>query len=338
MHRILVVDDDLDNVVLAKTVLERAGFEVVATVDPAAAPALADEGDFDAFVLDLMMPGLSGLDLLKVLRGNPRTRSLPILFLSSHAQASDRVRGLREGADDYLGKPFDPAELILRIQRLVASAAAPSESLEGKLEDFPLSEVVQTLQQGRQSGSLAVVGSEGVGRLVLRNGEIVEVSFARLAGADALQAMLDQQRGRFRFNRHESSGRDLSGGNDAVDLQSTLLEAAWIDDELALRRRYLPGMEEPLMAAARSEPAAPPYLPVLPIQAIYHRVQTLPGLTLGDLMANQWTAPNRLRLAAAWLVECGALRVAERPPGTPASAGAGQPASGDEAGWPRVAA
>lgn len=316
MHRILVVDDDLDNVVLAKTVLEGAGFEVVATVDPAAAPALADEGGFDAVVLDLMMPGLSGLELLNVLRDSPRTRSLPILFLSSQAQAADRVRGLREGADDYLGKPFDPAELILRIQRLVASSAGPSESLEGKLEDFPLSEVVQTLQQGRQSGSLAVVGSEGVGRLVLREGEIVEVSFARLAGTDALQAMLDQQRGRFRFNRQEAARSDLSDGSDAVDLQSTLLEAAWIDDELALRRRYLPGIEEPLMAAAGSEPAPPPYLPVLPIQAIYHRVQTLPGLTLGDLMANQWTAPNRLRLATAWLIECGALRVADRPPET----------------------
>jgi len=327
MHRILVIDDDLDNIVLARTVLERAGFEVVSTVDPKAAAPIAQNGDLDAVVLDLMMPGISGLEVLKELRAHPKTRALPILFLSSHAQTADRVRGLREGADDYLGKPFDPAELVLRIQRLVVSAAGHAESLEGKLEDFPLSEVVQTLQQGRKSGSLAVVGSEGVGRLVLRDGEILEVSFARLAGTDALQAMLDQQRGRFRFAHQEAGGRSLpeapdgprgpeSGNGYALDLQATLLEAAWIDDELALRRRFLPGLEEPLMTATAAEPEAPVHLPSLPVHAIYSRVQTLPGLTLGDLMANQWAAPNRLRLAAAWLVECGALRVAERPPGS----------------------
>jgi DNA-binding response OmpR family regulator len=318
MHRILVIDDDLDNLVLVRAVLEGVGFEVVSTADPASAPALAEEGDFAAVVLDLVMPGVSGLEVLKALRDNPKTRSLPILFLSSRADTADRVRGLREGADDYLAKPCDPTELVLRVQRLVVSAATPSESLEGKLEDFPLSEVVQTLQHGRRSGDLAVVGAEGVGRLMLRHGEILEVSFARLAGSDALQAMIDQQRGRFRFTHQEPVEAAPARERHTVDLQSTLLEAAWIDDELALRRRYLPGPEEPLVAAAATAPEIPQHLPALPVQAVYERVHTVPGSTLAQLLASQRAAPNRLRLTAAWLVECGALRVAEGPPGPPA--------------------
>jgi len=259
-------------------------------------------------VLDLVMPGLSGLEVLKLLRSNPKTAALPILFLSAHAEAADRVRGLREGADDYLGKPFDPAELALRLQRLVIAASSEPESLEGKLEEFALPDVVQTLQQGRKSGFLAVLGEEGVGRLVLWDGEILAASFARLVGGNALLAMLDQRRGRFRFSSQETTKRGRPEGSSPVDLHATLLEAAWIDDELALRRRLLPQLAEPLMVAGDSEPEPPAHLRELPIRQIYQRVQTLPGLTLGDLLASQWAAPNRTRLAAAWLVEQGALR------------------------------
>lgn len=308
MHKILVVDDDLDNLVLTRAALERAGFEVVETWEPREAAAIAQEGELDAVVLDLVMPGLSGLEVLKSLRSNPKTAALPILFLSAHAEAADRVRGLREGADDYLGKPFDPDELALRLQRLVTAASSEPESLEGKLEDFALSDVVQTLQQGRKSGFLAVLGAEGVGRLVLRDGEILAASFARLVGGNALLAMFDERQGRFRFSSHETTGRGRPEGSTPFDLHATLLEAAWIADELARRRPLLPRLAEPLMVAGEGEPEPPAHLRELPIRQIYQRVQTLPGLTLGDLLASQWAAPSRTRLAAAWLVEQGLLR------------------------------
>jgi CheY-like chemotaxis protein len=313
MHKILVIDDDGDNLLLTRTILERAGFEVVATIDPAQAPALAAAGDLDAVVLDLMMPGLSGIDVLRGLRSHARTRSLPILFLSSRAEAPDRVRGLREGADDYLGKPYDPAELVLRVQRLVVASPTPHDSLEGRLEHFPLSEVVQTLQQGRKSGFLAVVAGEGVGRLVLRNGEIRAASFARLTGRDALQAMLDRPRGRFRFNAREGEGPSPAAESEALDLEAALLEAAWIDDELSLRRAHLPGIGEPLIVVDGGPPEAPRNLPSLPIRQIHVRVRTHPGVTLGGLMSHPWAAPNRIRLATVWLVEQGVLRVAAVP-------------------------
>jgi len=132
MARILVIDDDPDILLIIEHALRRAGHHVVTSSDPTRVAALALEHHVDAAILDVVMPDMTGFDALKTLREQPRTGGLPILFLSARAQSEDRVRGLREGADDYMTKPFDVEELVLRIERLagpraaVSAAAAPS--------------------------------------------------------------------------------------------------------------------------------------------------------------------------------------------------------------------
>lgn len=119
MAKLLVSDDDPQVLELVSLVLERAGHSVVTTGDPRTVVSLATESDFDAIILDINMP-ISGFEVLGELRDNPETASLPILFLSGLVEGADRVRGLREGADDYLVKPFEPAELVLRVERLIS--------------------------------------------------------------------------------------------------------------------------------------------------------------------------------------------------------------------------
>ena len=119
MAKLLVSDDDPQILELVSLVLEGAGHAVVTTADPRAVCRLAAESDIDAIILDVNMP-ISGFEVLNELRSNEATESLPILFLSGLGESSDRVRGLREGADDYLVKPFEPAELVLRVERLVS--------------------------------------------------------------------------------------------------------------------------------------------------------------------------------------------------------------------------
>ncbi|HYX24619.1 MAG TPA: response regulator [Thermoanaerobaculia bacterium] len=307
MDKILVVDDDADQLALEQTVLARAGFAVSTLSDPLRAPDLARLGEFGAVVLDVMMPGMDGYELLDLLRADERTRSVPVLLLSSLTEASERVRGLQHGADDYLGKPFHPKELVCRLQRLLARASGEAESLEEKLEDFPFGEVVQLLERNRKSGFLAVVGREGFGRLVLRDGAIFGASFARLTGADALVALMTMEWGRFRFTAHLDP-QDVSFlAEQPIDLQWAILEAAWIQDELASRRRHLPGGDEPLLAGGQLVPAAPEAFPRLLVARVLDRVRTLPGVTLADLVAGQWAAPSRIRLTVAWLCEHGAL-------------------------------
>ena len=162
MAKILVVDDEPGIVMVVGAVLEAAGHEVVATSDPTEAVALAGTGHVAAVVLDIMMPSLSGFEVLHRLRADPGTRDIPALFLSGCDKGTDRVRGLREGADDYLTKPFEPEELVLRMGKLLDSAAR-TQALQNDLQ--PVNDA-DPLNKGRRLGRyhvFEVVGSGASG-------------------------------------------------------------------------------------------------------------------------------------------------------------------------------
>lgn len=120
MVKVLAIDDDPDILAILEGALELAGHSVVISTDPTRVVDLAVENGVDVVVLDVNMPEASGFDALGELRSHPQTGGLPVLFLSALADSRDRVRGLREGADDYLGKPFEPEEMVLRVERLGA--------------------------------------------------------------------------------------------------------------------------------------------------------------------------------------------------------------------------
>ena len=113
---LLVVDDDTRLAELLRRYLSDGGFRVTVAADASEARAQLASFAFDLVVLDVMMPGESGLDLTRVLRREGR---VPILLLSAMAEPEDRVNGLEQGADDYLAKPFEPRELILRIHNIL---------------------------------------------------------------------------------------------------------------------------------------------------------------------------------------------------------------------------
>ena len=127
-HRILVVDDEPDITALVAYHLARAGYRVsTAGNGPDALKAAKDERP-DLVVLDLMLPGLSGYDVLAELRKRDETRDVGVILLTARRDEPDRIRGLSLGADDYLTKPFSPAELVLRVQALLRRLAAPAVS------------------------------------------------------------------------------------------------------------------------------------------------------------------------------------------------------------------
>ena len=113
---ILVVDDDAKIVRLVRTYLEREGFRVVEAADgKSALAAIALEAPA-LVVLDLMLPEVDGLSIVRAVRRTDRT---PILMLSARGTTEDRIEGLEAGADDYLPKPFSPAELVIRVKRIL---------------------------------------------------------------------------------------------------------------------------------------------------------------------------------------------------------------------------
>ena len=124
--RVLVVDDDETIGDVVRRYLERDGLavEVVADGTAAVARALADPPD--AVVLDLMLPGMSGLDVCRQLRASGTGGSVPIVMLTALGEESDRVLGLEIGADDYVTKPFSPRELALRVQSVLRRSREPA--------------------------------------------------------------------------------------------------------------------------------------------------------------------------------------------------------------------
>lgn len=126
MAKVLVIDDDPDILFLVSQALRLGGHDVLTSTEPARIAELAIQHAADAVVLDVMMPEVSGYDALKKLRDEPRTGGVPVLFLSAHAASNERIRGLREGADDFLAKPFAVEELILRVDRLTTPRTAPA--------------------------------------------------------------------------------------------------------------------------------------------------------------------------------------------------------------------
>lgn len=116
---ILVVDDDRKIVSLVKTYLEREGFRVATAGDGTEALDLYREVHPGLIVLDVMLPGLDGLALLRIIR---EQSAVPIVMLSARGGVADRVYGIGEGADDYLAKPFSPAELVVRVKAVLRRA------------------------------------------------------------------------------------------------------------------------------------------------------------------------------------------------------------------------
>jgi DNA-binding response OmpR family regulator len=116
---ILVVDDDAKIVRLVRTYLERDGHRVVEASDGPGALAAVAAHDPALVVLDLMLPEIDGLAIIREVR---RTADTPIIVLSARGATADRIAGLIEGADDYLPKPFSPAELVLRVDRILSRA------------------------------------------------------------------------------------------------------------------------------------------------------------------------------------------------------------------------
>ena len=123
-ERVLVVDDEPDIVALVAYHLARSGYSVsTATSGPEGLTAARRERP-SLVVLDLMLPGLSGLEVMGELRGDPSTAGIAVLMLTARREESDRIKGLTLGADDYLTKPFSPQELVLRVAAILRRVRA----------------------------------------------------------------------------------------------------------------------------------------------------------------------------------------------------------------------
>ncbi|EPE97865.1 response regulator [Rhizobium grahamii] len=200
---LLVVDDDTRIRALLNRYLTENGFRVTVAADGAEAQRKLAGLDFDLIIMDVMMPGDSGIEVTKGLR---TIKSVPIIMLTALAESGSRIAGLEAGADDYLAKPFDPRELVLRVNNILRrniSSDAP------KIEQVMFGPYTFSLTRKELKKASEVV------RLTDREQEIM-LLFAKRAG-DTIP-------------RHELIGNDVEVGERTIDVQINRLRRKIEDD------------------------------------------------------------------------------------------------------------
>lgn len=130
---VLLVEDETDVVDLLRYHFKKAGFKVEIANSGDTGLSAARSGRPDAVVLDLMLPGMTGLEVCRALKADVATADIPVLMLTARSEVKDRVKGLETGADDYVTKPFSPKEVVLRVQGLLRRIRNAAEEV-GVLE------------------------------------------------------------------------------------------------------------------------------------------------------------------------------------------------------------
>jgi two-component system phosphate regulon response regulator PhoB len=129
MHKgtILIIDDEKDLIELVRYNLDKEGYDVISATNGQAGLEITQRHKLDLIVLDLMMPGMEGLEVCRRLRADSRTARIPVIMLTAKATEADRVVGLELGADDYITKPFAPREMVARVKAILRRTAAHAE-------------------------------------------------------------------------------------------------------------------------------------------------------------------------------------------------------------------
>lgn len=169
-ERVLVVEDEPGIVDFVRRGLEAAGFAVETALDGSEGERMALRGGFDAVVLDLMLPGRDGLEIVTAVRRELPT--LPVIVLTARGEIEDRVAGLEAGAVDYLVKPFSMAELVARVRaqlRVIAEASTSTLEAEGIEVDL----LTRKVQRGGRGVLLSTTEFELLVFLMRRHGEVV---------------------------------------------------------------------------------------------------------------------------------------------------------------------
>jgi len=213
--RLLLVDDDSRLSSMVGDYLGQAGFEVETAGTIAAGRDRLAGNTYDILVLDLMLPDGDGLDLCREVRGNPRTRQLPLLMLTARGEPMDRIVGLELGADDYIGKPFEPRELLARVKALLRRASP--QAADDDVLRFGRLEIDLGARVARLEGKLCDLTGHQFDLLV-----VLAQSPGRVLSRDQIMDSL--------------KGHPLEAFDRSIDVHISRIRAAIEDDPKAPRR------------------------------------------------------------------------------------------------------
>lgn len=256
-EKVLVVDDEPLMAQMLTDRLQELYVDVLRASNGVEALEMAWEHVPDLILLDVMMPKIDGFEVAKILKENPRTATIPIIFLTALSQVKDKVRGLQLGAEDYVTKPFHFDELLVRVRKVLRKSegeksekgATGGAGVKGKLRDMSLVNLIQFLELERKTGILSVVSEGRSGHLYFQDGKIVNAVQGTLRGEGAVYRLLSWTDGDFEL---ESLGTTPPSGPAQITMgnQTIIMEGLRRVDETARLAKQLP----PLSARLRPSP------------------------------------------------------------------------------------
>lgn len=230
MFSVLIIDDDESAHEVLGEYLELAGFRVLHARDGVAGLQIMEELSPDLVLLDVNMPVMDGFKTMEVLSKDKRLRDIPVLFLTSLDRYNLKIKGLELGAEDYIVKPYNKAELLARINAALRRGERyrrNERAMEGNLADISLAELLQTLDIGRKTACIhlkAIAGS-----LCVEMGNIIFSAYRDFTGMEAVTRLFFLEKGAFSIS-FDSLPDEASV--QSLPIQKTLFETMTYIDEL----------------------------------------------------------------------------------------------------------
>ena len=229
-YSILITDDDESTHEVLGEYLELAGFRILHARDGAMGLGMLEEYRPDLMLLDVNMPVMDGFKTMEAISRDKGLRDIPVLFLTSLDRSNLKIKGLELGAEDYVIKPYNKAELLARVKAALRRGMRyrrNESAMEGNLGDISLSELLQTLDIGRKTACIHL--KEVGGSLCVKEGNIIYAGFRDFTGMDAVLRLFFLEKGTFSVSFDQLPDEQQQGPRP---IQKTLFHAMTYVDEL----------------------------------------------------------------------------------------------------------
>lgn len=227
---VLIIDDDRELVDLVKFNFQQRGWDVLTSFDGMDAILKINRNRPDIIISDIRMPGVDGFSLLETIKADETLNDMPFIFLTGDDRIESRIKGLGDGADDYIVKPFVFEELFARVKARLQTAhrikELESKGLRGSFDVLTLSDILQNLSTAGKSGKITIETDYFIGEIRIKDSKIVGAGMPNRKGWDALYTMLCLDQGIFQFNESSEVEEEIS-----ETIEKALLECARQMDE-----------------------------------------------------------------------------------------------------------
>ncbi len=240
--KILIIDDDAVSTAVLDEYLSNSGYKVHNAIDGENGLEKMRIIDPDLILLDIMMPGKDGIQILKEIKLTPGFASIPILLLTAINRSNIKVKGLELGADDYITKPVDKAELLARIKLSIKRSEKNKKNghiLDGDLSDFTLSDLLQSIELGKKTATINLPDIKG--KFIIKNGMIIRSEQGDFTGTMAINRIFLLEKGRVSV---EFNKVDESATNSPSKIINILLENISYVDEIKNMAKSLPELNK----------------------------------------------------------------------------------------------